>query len=350
MNVKVCSWLKSCVLLTVAMSATSALAQFQGQFNWPPTTNATPAVRIIDPLEGEVFLVGADIQVCADVDGFTNPVASVEFWAGTNSLGLVTRSLDHSDVYCLTVSNLMAGNYTLTAVATDTTGNSATSAGVDISVVTNLPPKVRLVEPRNGAVLLGPTNIAISASAFDPDGTVASVAFFEGTNSLGVVPTPPPLLVTNHFGVFTIKVPYSLTWSNVPAGTYALTAVATDNAGLSSTSAPVIITVLPPPQPKVEITNPRNGETFHNAPINIEVCAFEQYFTNPVVQMQFFAGSNSVGMTTNSPYSCVVWSNVPPGAYTLTATATDSHSVTATSAPVSITVTTNRTPSWYWGH
>jgi hypothetical protein len=101
-----------------------------------------------------------------------------------------------------------------------------------------------------------------------------------------------PVLVTNFWHVESL---YSLTWSNVAAGTHALTAVATDNAGLSSTSAPVKITVLPPPQPKVEITNPENGKTFHNAPSNIELCAFERHFTNPVGQIQFWAGTTSGG-------------------------------------------------------
>jgi hypothetical protein len=453
---KVFFWLKTSLFLTAAVFATTAKAQFVGQFNLPSPTNAAPVVRIISPEEGAVFLPGDPIQIVADVDHFTNRVVGVEFWAGTNSLGMVTNSLWHSDVFLLTVTNLAAGDYTLAAVATDSAGNSATSAGVDISVVTNLPPKVRLVAPRDGAVILGPTNIALAAAAYDPDGTVASVEFFAGTNSLGLVSNPPPVIVTNHFGVFPVKQPftltwsnapagayiltavatdnegatatsapvnitvvtdlppvvhlvlpengsrylapadislsaaasasdpdgtvasvqffagatslgvvtapvvvtnlwhvtslYSLTWSNAPAGAYALTAVATDNAGMTATSAPVNITVLPPPQPKVAIATPENGETFHNAPVNIDLCALERYFTNPVVQIQFFAGSSAVGVTTNSPYGCVIWTNVLAGAYTLTAVATDSQSVNATSAPVSITVTTNRTPSWYWGH
>ncbi len=35
--------------------------------------------------------------------------------------------------------------------------------------------------------------------------------------------------------------PYSVMWSNVGAGTYALTAVAVDNAGATTTSAAVVI-------------------------------------------------------------------------------------------------------------
>ena len=37
--------------------------------------------------------------------------------------------------------------------------------------------------------------------------------------------------------------PYSVTWNNVPAGTYTLTAVAVDNTGAARTSANVVVTV-----------------------------------------------------------------------------------------------------------
>jgi hypothetical protein len=106
----------------------------------------------------------------------------------------------------------------------------------------------------------------------------------------------------------------------------------------------VYAVVFPPPAPKVTITRPYNGATIYNAPASINVCAVERYFTNPVVNVQFYSGTNSLGGTTNSPYSCIKWSPVPAGAYTLTAVATDSSGLSVTSAPVNITVTTNAPP------
>jgi hypothetical protein len=50
----------------------------------------------------------------------------------------------------------------------------------------------------------------------------------------------PPIFLTNTF---------QLIWSNPPVGSYALTAVATDNSGLSATSEVVNITILAPPPP-----------------------------------------------------------------------------------------------------
>jgi len=71
------------------------------------------------------------------------------------------------------------------------------------------------------------------SAEFDADkplkmtGTVTKVEIFQGTTSLGVFTSGP----------------YTLTWSNVPPGTYALTARATDDYGLIATSSVVNITV-----------------------------------------------------------------------------------------------------------
>lgn len=448
---KISHWLKAVALWTSATCGTCALAQFEATLGTPEHIT-TPTVRIIFPQEGAAFLLGDQIQIDADVDGFSNHVTGVTFYAGGATLGVSSNGVYGSDTYSLTVSNLMVGDFELWAVATDSGGIMATSAIVDISVVTNLPPKVHIVDPGNGAVILGPTNVEVCAAAFDPDGTVASVEFFSGSNSIGTVTAPPVLTVTNRWGIFPIREPfcltwsnapagsqvltavatdnggamatsapvsitivtdlpprvhiespangasyrqpanimisadasdpdgtvasvqffagatslgtvtvptvvsnrwfvdrdYTLTWSNAPVGTNELTAVATDNAGMSSTSAPVKVTVVAPPPPKVTIENLRNDSTIFGAPRSIDVCALESNFTNPVVKVQFYAGTNGIGATSSSPYSCITWSNVPPGTYTLKAIATDSASITATSPPVNITVVTNRPPSWWW--
>src|SRR5713101_4546245 len=59
---------------------------------------------------------------------------------------------------------------------------------------TNIPPTVRIVEPPSGSVYQAPADIAIFAQPNDVDGTVETVEFFEGTNSLGVVTNNPFVL------------------------------------------------------------------------------------------------------------------------------------------------------------
>src|SRR6185503_8466074 len=75
----------------------------------------------------------------------------------------------------------------------------------------NRPPVVRLVHPVDGQIFRAGADIPLAAAAFDEDGAIKQVEFFEGTNSLGVVtsaspgPDAPP-------GPFLPL--YTLVWSN----------------------------------------------------------------------------------------------------------------------------------------
>ncbi len=91
----------------------------------------------------------------------------------------------------------------------------------------NQSPTVALTAPANGAAFNTGANIAVSANASDPDGSIARVEFFRGTTSLGVDTTAP----------------YSITWNGATAGTHGFRAVATDNQGATATSATATVTV-----------------------------------------------------------------------------------------------------------
>ncbi|MDF2191562.1 Ig-like domain-containing protein [Paraflavitalea sp. CAU 1676] len=94
----------------------------------------------------------------------------------------------------------------------------------------NQSPAVSITSPVTGASFTAGNNITINATATDGDGTVSKVEFYKGTEKLGEDATSP----------------YSYTWSNVTSGSYALTAVATDNSLGTATSAIVNITVSNP--------------------------------------------------------------------------------------------------------
>jgi endo-1,4-beta-D-glucanase Y len=96
---------------------------------------------------------------------------------------------------------------------------------------TNQAPTVALTSPTNGARFSGPATVALAATAADADGSVARVEFFNGSQPLGM----------------DMSAPYTFAWTNVGAGTYTITAKATDDAGTVATSAAVSITVANPP-------------------------------------------------------------------------------------------------------
>jgi plastocyanin len=93
----------------------------------------------------------------------------------------------------------------------------------------NLPPFVVMTSPSDGSMFSAPATITLSADASDFGGLISRLRFVRSaTISMG--------LVTNQ--------PYTLTASNLAAGNYVLTALATDNTGLTSTSAPVRVSVV----------------------------------------------------------------------------------------------------------
>jgi probable HAF family extracellular repeat protein len=178
---------------------------------------------------------------------------------------------------------------------------------------------VILTAPSNGAIFPAyPTNITLTATASDDDG-VTNVQFFAGSTSVGNDASDP----------------YSVTWSNVGAGAYVLTAIATDGLGISITSAPVNIIV--DQLPTVSITSPANGSTF-TVPTNIVVTATASDTDGIVSQVDFYAGTLWIGSDQSNPYS-ITWSNALAGVFPLTALAIDDLGGTTTSAEVYITNT-----------
>jgi regulation of enolase protein 1 (concanavalin A-like superfamily) len=125
-----------------------------------------------------------------------------------------------------------AGVWVGLAVTSHRDGALAT-ATFDSIAFANGPPAVSLTAPASGAVFTAPATIALTASASDGDGTVARVDFYAGVTLVGTATASP----------------YSVVWNGVPAGTYNLTAVATDDRGAGTTSAAVDVAVQEPPSP-----------------------------------------------------------------------------------------------------
>ena len=97
--------------------------------------------------------------------------------------------------------------------------------------VFNTAPLCALVSPTNGATFVVPATISLSATASDPDGTIVRVEYYDGDALLTVV--------TN--------APYNFVWSGATVGSHTLIAKARDNGLAVTPSAPVTITVQPPP-------------------------------------------------------------------------------------------------------
>jgi chitinase len=106
-------------------------------------------------------------------------------------------------------------------------------------VTANLAPTVSITAPTNGTVLTAPASITVTATASDGDGAITGVEFLRNGASLGVDTTSP----------------YSASLNSLPAGTYTVAAIATDNAGAKATNTvslivndprPAAVTILSP--------------------------------------------------------------------------------------------------------
>ncbi|SKA14751.1 chitinase [Chitinophaga eiseniae] len=186
--------------------------------------NKPPVVSITSPANNANFTAPASVNIQAAASDSDGVVTRVAFYQGSTLLGV-----DSVAPYAWAWSNVAAGNYSLTAKATDNKGATTTSAVVNISVTTggNKPPVVNITSPANNATFTAPATVNIQAAASDSDGVIKRVVFYQGSTQLGVDSVAP----------------YTWTWSNVAAGTYSLTARATDNGGATTTSSAVSITV-----------------------------------------------------------------------------------------------------------
>jgi hypothetical protein len=112
---------------------------------------------------------------------------------------------------------------------------------------TNCPPVVRITSPPNGAIFRSPLNIPLFAYALDREEAIASVEFFTGARSLGL--GEPVTGRSNVTGTARATNMYVLVWSNAPAGSHVLTALATTKGGETGRSGPVSIAILTSPPP-----------------------------------------------------------------------------------------------------
>jgi hypothetical protein len=165
-----------------------------------------------------------------------------------------------------------------------------------------------------------PTNVIIQVSASDPDAGdgVTNVQFRVGTTILTNDNAAPFAAITN----------------NLAAGSYTLTAIASDNSGVKATNSVNVIVDTPP---AVTITNPLNNATL-SAPANLIIKASAGTVTNVQLLIGSFLGTTVLTNVTTSPYLATT-NNVGTNSYTLSAVASDNLGIKNTNS-ISISVVT----------
>jgi plastocyanin len=100
---------------------------------------------------------------------------------------------------------------------------------INVSGAANVPPTVSITNLSPGMVLAAPANLTVRATASDSDGSVTNVQFRAGSAAFGNATAAP----------------YAATTNNLPAGSYTISGVASDNKGALTTNSVAISVVTP---------------------------------------------------------------------------------------------------------
>jgi hypothetical protein len=161
------------------------------------------------------------VTLTASVSDVDDAVTNVSFYANDHLLGRFTNA-----PYSLVWTNPALGSYTVAAFAVDSYGAS-TRVLTHVLIDTNHPPTVRISSPQELTTFHTRTNFTVTIQASDADANVQRVELLvNGISFKGFTNSTP-------------SASFSVLWTNIIPGNYALTATALDDLGLSSTSPPV---------------------------------------------------------------------------------------------------------------
>ena len=147
------------------------------------TNGASPVVNLTAPANNATYASGATVTLTATATDADGTISKVEFYNGTILLNTVSIS-----PYTYSWTNPLDGNYILTAVATDNSGNKTTSTAVNITVGN---PTKQLIN--NGEFDGGTTGWTLQNNG-GATGTMSVVTNgnLSGTNSLRICPSATP--------------------------------------------------------------------------------------------------------------------------------------------------------------
>lgn len=208
----------------------------------------TPVERATVPLNQNTVYVRVDCD-------FTNRTDKAYFYYSLN--GTTWTAIGTTLQMSYTIPHFMGYRFGLFTYATKSAGGYADfdfyRVGANITEATNSAnnsPAVSITTSANNTAFTAPATVHLTATTSISGGTISKVEFYNGTTKLGEDAASP----------------YTYSWTNVAAGTYTVTAVATDDKGNKTTSAPISVKVNIP-------QGPYNGIT-HTIPGTIQ---FEEY-------------------------------------------------------------------------
>jgi hypothetical protein len=255
-----------------------------------------PSLGVTIQPPSQTVLAGSTVTFTANATG-TPPFSYQWYFGGNPIVGATSSTLVLNNV-----QPSQSGPYTVTV--SDQTG-TVTSSPATLAVIAVQGPSVTITSPTNGAVFPPHSDVVLAADVTESNGTISYVEFLLGTNVVGVVSNSP----------------YTMILSNLSAGSYTLTAQATDTQGNAGVSVSVNFST---GVPVVNITSPTNGAKFpEHADVLLAARASETGAT--ITNIAFFLNTNFVGQAPSDSLSSIA-SNLSAGGYQFMAEATDNQS------------------------
>ncbi|MBI3638864.1 MAG: hypothetical protein HY223_00950, partial [Thaumarchaeota archaeon] len=198
-----------------------------------PTVSITSPINATNIGSSSVSLTGT----ASDSSGIKWVAVSID--SGVYSFATGTTS------WSFNIQPLTEGSHTISAWASDNTGNTQTTSITVIIDTTK--PTVSITSPSNGATISA-GNFTVTGTASDIGSGVASVVMFVNGSQTAVPPK------AGSWSSWTASIPITKSGSNI------LGAQVTDNAGYQTTTS-IQLTVIDKTPPTVSITSPSNGAT-----------------------------------------------------------------------------------------
>jgi hypothetical protein len=368
------------VWITGVLNGASRVVEVEA---YQPGTTAPPTVTLTSPANNATLVAPATVSLAATATDSDGTVTSVDFYANGTWLGSDTTS-----PYTFTWTNVGAGQYTLTAIATDSLGATTVSAPVTITASLLSSGRINVALASNGGTAFAsstynsnyPASSVIDGdrkgSAWDSGGGWLDATSpdwlevdFNGTKTIDEVDVfslqdtpkapidPTPTMTFATYGVTDFQLQYwtGTQWVPVPFGTVSANNLVWRRipfAAVSTSKIRVFITgalngasrlveveayqPAPTAPPAVTLTSPSNNAIVP-ALAMVPLTANATDSDGAVTSVDFYVNGSWVGSDLASPYT-LGWTNSGAGSYTLTAIATDDSGATAVSAPVNITV------------
>jgi hypothetical protein len=191
----------------------------------PVIIGIPPTASVTAPLNNANVIVNSPVTISASGFASNGNIAEMDLFVDGQKIASLTK---YPYSFSYTFQNL--GTYQVTATATDNVGDTFTTpTATTVIVVPEPPPTTTITSPVSGGTVTTGGTVTITANAASVAGTIASVEFFENGLPISTVTMPP----------------YTVSFTPLSAGIYTFTAIATDNAGETTMTLPVIVEAFP---------------------------------------------------------------------------------------------------------